>query len=188
MPLEWLVPVILLALGLWIVAIHRGLARLRRAAILSWEPLERELRERHELVQPLARLALAAAPDRKKPVEAMLQARSAALSTDLSPELAGQAETRLAGAMHRVLGLGATQPDLATDPGFQRIQARLEAVQEEIDAAAEAYNQAAFDYNRVAMRLPGILVAKGAGLPLLEFFALDPAARHAMLAALRGRA
>jgi LemA protein len=186
MPLEWLIPAILVVLGLWIAMIRQRLSRLRREAIAIWEPLELALRERHELVPPLAQLALARAPERKNIAEAMLQARTAAFRADLSPEAAGQVELRLAQTMRRVLALAPTHPELATDLTFRRIEARFAELEEEIAAAGEAYNEAAFGYNRAAMSLPEIVVAKYTGLNLLEFFGLQAEEREATYAALRG--
>jgi LemA protein len=186
MPLEWLIPAILLVLGVWMALIRQRLSRLRREAIATWEPLELALRERHDLVPPLAQLAMAQVPERKNLTEAMLQARTAAFRADLSPDATGLVELRLAEAMRRVLMLARTHPELATDLTFRRIQARFEALEEEIAAAGEAYNAAAFHYNRAAMGLPEIVVAKYTGLRLLEFFALGRDESEAMYAALRG--
>lgn len=186
MPLEWLIPAILVVLGLWIAMIRQRLSRLRREAIVTWEPLELALRERQELIPPLAQLALAQAPERKNLTDALLQARTAAFRADLSPEAAGQVELRLAEAMRRVLALARTHPDLAADLTFRRIKARFGELEDEIAVAAQAYNEAAFGYNRAAMSLPEIVVAKYTGLHLLEFFGLQGEEREATYAALRG--
>ena len=188
MPLEWLFPLILVVLGLAVALIRQRLARLRREAIATWEPLELALRERHDLVAPLAQLAQAQAPSRKNLVDAMLQARVAPFRADLSPQATGQVELRLGETMRRVLALARTHPDLATDLTFQRIEARFAELEEEIAAAGQAYNQAAFGYNRVALGVPEIVVAKYTGLPLLEFFGLTRDELEATYAALRGSA
>lgn len=185
MVLEWLIPAILLVLGLSIGLIHRRLSVMRRAAIATWDPLEVMLRQRHDLVAPLIQLALTHARKQKNLTDALLQARNAALRADLSPEAAGRAELQLAAAMQRVLDLGRTHPDLTADLTFRRIQSRFEALGEEITMAGDTFNEAALAYNRAAISVPAILVAKYANLFLLEYFAIQGKERDAMrLAAL----
>lgn len=188
MPLEWLIPAILLVLGLWIALIHRRLTNMRRAAIATWDPLEVQLRRRHDLVAPLIQLALSHAPKQKNLTEALFQARNAALRADLSPDLAGRAEIKLAGAMQRVLDLARSYPDLTADLTFRRIQSQFEQLGEEITLAGDAFNEAALAYNRAAISVPAILVAKYANLFLLEYFAVQDEDREAMRLATLSRA
>lgn len=180
MVLEWFFPAILLALGIWVVLIHRRLSGMRREAIVTWEPLEQVLRQRHDLVAPLVQTVLAHAPKARSHTDAMIQARKVALNAELSPQAAGEVETRLAVAMRRVLTLATTHPELATDLTFRRIQARFEQLGGEIAAAQDAFNEAALLYNREAISVPAILVAKYAKLPPLEHFGLDRGEREGM--------
>lgn len=188
MPLEWLIPAILLVLGLWITQIHRRLTRMRRAAIATWDPLEVALRQRHDLVAPLIQVVLAHAPRQKRLADALLEARNLALRADLSPEAAGRAELQLGAAMHRIFELERTQPELGADLTFRRIQTRFAQLGEEIATAGEAFNAVALEYNRAAISIPAILVAKYANLHLLEYFALEGEAREAMHLAALSRA
>lgn len=180
MALEWLIPAILLVLGLYIALTHRRLTSMRRAAIATWDPLEAVLRQRHDLVAPLIQLVLAQAPKQKNLTDALLQARNAALRADLSPDAAGRAEIQLAAAMQRVLDLARTHPELTADLTFRRIQSRFEQLGEEIAVAGDAFNDAALAYNRSAISVPAILVAKYANLFLLEYFAIQGDDREAM--------
>lgn len=185
MLLEWLVPAIIVVLGLWIVFTHQRLKGKRQAAIATWDPLEAVLRQRHDLVAPLIQAALAHAPKQKNLTDALLQARNAALRAGLSPDATGQAEIQLEAAIQRVLNLARTLPELNADLTFRRIQRRCEQLEEEITAAGDAFNEAALAYNRAALTVPTILVAKYANLDLLQYFAIQGEDREAMrLAAL----
>lgn len=186
--MEWLIPAILLVLGLSIGLIHRRLTGMRRAAIATWDPLEAMLRQRHDLVAPLSQLALSHAHKPKKLTDALLQARNAALRADLSPEAAGRAELQLAAAMQRVLDLARTNPELSADLTFRRIQSRFEALGEEITMAGDIFNEAALAFNRAAISVPAILVAKYAHIFLLEYFAIEDREREAMRLAALSRA
>ncbi|MBX9749908.1 MAG: LemA family protein [Roseococcus sp.] len=188
MPLEWLIPAILVVLGLWIALTHVRLSGMRRAAIATWDPLEMLLRQRHDLVAPLIQLVLAHLPKQKKLTDTLLQARNAALGADLSPDATGRAELHLATAMQRVLDLERTHPELGAELTFRRIRASFEELDAEIALAGEAFNEAALCYNRAAVSIPAILVVKYAGLHLLEYFAVLAEEREALRQASLSRA
>jgi LemA protein len=188
MVLEWLIPAILVLLGLWIVLIHRRLTAMRRTAIATWEPLEAPLRQRHALVGPLVQLVLADDPKQKPLTETLIQTRKAALQADLSPEAAGKVETALAVAMQRVLDLAHTHPELGADLTFLRISASFEELGDEIAAAGDAFNHAALAYNRAAVSAPDILVARYASFHFLQYFAIPAERREEMQQAALSRA
>jgi hypothetical protein len=185
---EWLVPAILLILGLWIALTYRRLASLREEAIASWQPLDVLLRERRELVMPLVQVVTAQAPGAKKTTQTLLQARQVTKGSSLSPESATASELRLVAAVERVLSLAKTHPALEADDNFRRVRAKFEELTGAITELAEDFNANALFYNRSALSVPSIFVQQCASkylgqLFLMEYFLLQDDELEAMRAA-----
>lgn len=180
--MEWVLPAVLVVVLSCGALIHQRLARLRQEAIHAWPMLEAKLRQRHDLIAPLARSFQALPVSARKPAHVVIKARNAAAQADLSPAIASAAEETLAAAIRNALSLAGTHPELAGDARLQRLVPLLATTEREIAEAAAAFNRAAIAFNLASFRAPGILVAKVMNLHRVEYFARDKTERVALQA------
>lgn len=186
--MEWVIPAVLVVLLAWGGLIRARLRRLRTAAIEAWPPLAVRLQRRHGLVAPLAQALQDLPRKAQKPVQALLNARKAALVADLSPMAAGKAEQALETAIINALTQGEAFPDQVDATRLAQLTEAFEAAALEISEAAEAFNQAVFTYNMAAVRTPAILVAKLLNYWKLEYFGLESTEHEALTEMERGHA
>lgn len=186
--MEWVIPAVLVVLLAAGGLIRARLRRLRLAAIEAWPPLAARLQHRHGLVAPLAQALQDLPRKAQKPVQALLQARKAALAADLSPMAAGIAEQGLETAIINALIQGEAFPDQVDAARLAQLTEAFEAAAREITQAAEAFNQAVFTYNMATNRSPAILVAKLLNYWELGYFGLEREDREALTEMGRGPA
>jgi len=166
--MEWVLPAILVLLSGWGALLHRRLSALRQAAISAWSPLDAGLRQRHDLVAPLAQALQALPAKEQQPIQAMIKARNAAIAADLSPLRAGQAEAALGAAIRAVIALAKGRAELESDARLRRLMPLLEGRERDIAAAEAGFNRAALTYNQACSRGPSFVVAK-----LMSFFQIE---------------
>lgn len=168
--MEWVIPALLVLIGLWVFATHGRLTRLRQEALAAWPDLDAALRRRHDLLTRLAQAVQKHAPKEKKLLSAMADSRAKATMADLAPEAASKAEKNLTAAIERVMALEQTYPELKADPTFLRIRGALAEREKDIEEARGRFNQAALAFNTAASRAPAILVAGCLNLYVIQYF------------------
>lgn len=166
--MEWVIPAILVLLSGWGALLHRRLSALRRSAISAWSPLEAGLRQRHDLVAPLAQALQGLPAKEQQPVQAMIKARNAAIAADLSPLRAGRAEAALGAAIQAVISLAREKAALEGQAKLQRLLPLLDGAERDIAAAEVEFNHGALVYNRACSHGPSYIVAR-----LMSFFHIE---------------
>jgi LemA protein len=149
----------------------------RQTITNSWSNVDTELQRRHDLTGNLVETVKGYAAHERTTLEAVLQARAAAVrvnGADAPPAAAkAVAEGQLAAGLRRVLALGEAYPDLQASGHFLELQHALAATENRIQAARRVYNGNVREYNRRIESVPSNLIARLGGFARAEYFELD---------------
>lgn len=155
----------------------------------AWSQVQNQYQRRADLVPNLVETVKGFAAQERETLEAVVQARAAATQTTLSPEMLTDpaaferfqaAQSRLDGALSRLLVTVERYPDLKSNENFLTLQAQLEGTENRIAVARRDYIEAVRVYNTELRTFPGRLWAMtlySGHEPMQNFTAAEEAAR-----------
>ncbi len=150
--------VIVLGLILWFFGAYNGLIKLRNLVEEAWAQIDVE----------------------RGTLEAVTQARAAAMAGGQSPAATAKSEAALTQALVRLNAVAEAYPDLKANANFSALQAELGATEDRIASARRYYNANVRELNTKVESIPTNFVAGPAGVHKAEYFELDaPAEREA---------
>ncbi|MCZ8061585.1 LemA family protein [Silanimonas sp.] len=157
------------AFAVWVVGAYNGLVGARNAFRNAFAQIDVQLTRRHDLIPNLVETAKAYMAHEKGTLEAVIQARNAAVSGLGAAKAApgdaaaiaqlGGAEGQLSGALSRLLVTVEAYPELKASANMQQLTEELTSTENRIAFARQAYNDAVMGYNNRREMFPGSLVA-----------------------------
>lgn len=180
-----IIPGLLLALIVYLVAIYNGLVALRNRVKNAFAQIDVQLQRRYDLIPNLVETAKAYMAHERQTLEAVIAARNQAQSAmqkaegDPSDgarirELAG-AEAALGGALGRFFALAEAYPDLKANQNMAQLQEELASTENRIAFSRQAFNDAVMAYNTKRESFPDALVANNFGFKGAEMWQLEEA-------------
>jgi len=186
--------VVLVVLGavvlFWGVGIYNGLVTARNAFKNAFAQIDVQLTRRYDLIPNLVEVAKGYLKHERETLEAVIQARAAAVSglaaakarpgDDAAMAQLGAAEGGLAGALSRLMVVAEAYPDLKANQNMMQLSEELTSTENRIAFARQAYNDSVMAYNNKREVFPSNLVAGAFGFvhaALLEI--TEPAKREA---------
>ena len=172
--------VIILGLVLWFFGAYNGLIRLRNQVQEAWAQIDVELKRRHDLIGNLVETVKGYAQHERGTLEAVTQARAAAMAPGQSPADAGRSEAALTQALVRLNAVAEAYPDLKANANFTALQQELSSTEDRIASARRYYNANVKELNTKVESIPTNFIAGPAGVSKAEYFELEaPAEREA---------
>jgi LemA protein len=174
----------------WGVGIYNGLITARNAFKNAFAQIDVQLTRRYDLIPNLVEVAKGYLKHERETLEAVIQARAAAVSGLAAAKAApgdaaamaqlGSAETGLAGALSRLMVVAEAYPDLKANQNMMQLTEELTSTENRIAFARQAYNDSVMAYNNKREVFPSNIVAGMFGFvaaALLEI--TEPAKREA---------
>jgi LemA protein len=156
----------------------------------AYAQIDVQLLRRHDLVPNLVETTRAYLQHERATLEAVIAARTAAVSAEQrasaqpgdAAALAalGQAEAVLGGAIGRLLAVVEQYPDLKADATVARLSEELASTENRLAFARQAYNDAVMHYNTAIELFPNVLVAGPMGFRPAGLFELEDSAVRAL--------
>lgn len=168
--------IILLALAMlaliavvWAVALYNGLVTVRNRFINAFSQIDVQLKRRHDLIPNLVETTRAYLAHEAGTLEAVIAARSSAVSagaraaadpTDPSA-MSGMmaAEGALGAGLGRLLAISENYPQLKADATCSQLREELASTENRIAFARQAYNDAVMVYNTAREQVPASFIA-----------------------------
>jgi LemA protein len=169
----------LLGLAIYGAFTYNTLARLRLLAANAWSDIDVQLKRRHDLIPTLVAAVKGQAGYEKGTLEAVVEARSRAMSAS-GPAAAGEAERALAASVGQILVLAEAYPDLKAGESFLSLQRNLSEIEDHIQNARRYYNAVVRDLNTKIEQFPSNLIARSLGFQQREFFGLADQSEQAV--------
>src|SRR5262252_7457309 len=160
----WIIIGVIVVLVLWIITIYNGLVAMRQRVNQAFSDIDVQTKQRHDLIPNLVETVKGYAGHERGTLEAVVQARNAAIAAQ-SGGVAAQAaaENALTGALRQLFALSEAYPDLKASQNFQQLQAELADLENKIAAARRFFNNAAAEYNATCESFPAALFAASLG-------------------------
>ncbi len=185
--------IVLVVLGvivLYLIGLYNGLVGARNGYKNAFAQIDVQLTRRHDLIPNLVETAKAYMAHERGTLEAVTQARSAAVSglsaAKAQPGAAqamqqlGGAETQLTQALGRLFAVAESYPDLKANQNMMQLSEELSSTENRVAFARQAYNDAVLGYNNRVQMFPSSIVAGSFGFAAAEPLAMDdPAKREA---------
>lgn len=153
----------------WGVSIYNGLVGLRNRYKNAFAQIDVQLKRRYDLIPNLVETAKGYMKHEKETLEAVVQARSAAISAGqvaaanpgdptAMKNLAG-ADGQLTGALSRLMVVCEAYPDLKANQNMLALQEELTTTENKVAFSRQAYNDTVMNYNTAREVFPSSVIA-----------------------------
>jgi LemA protein len=149
----------------WGVAAYNTLISLKNQVANAWKQIDVQLKRRHDLVPNLIAAVKGAMNFERETLEAVVSARNQAIQVSSGGDVSKIAavEGQLTGALHRLLAVVESYPDLKATGNIGQLQEELTSTENKIAFARQLYNDVATQYNTKQRQVPTVFVAGTAG-------------------------
>jgi LemA protein len=173
----WIIFAVVAVLIFFVIATYNGMVQLRVQADNAWADIDVQLKRRYDLVPNLVETVKGYAGHEKGTLEAVVQARNAAMSAQ-GPAAKAEAEGMLTGALRQLFALSEAYPQLRAVESFTSLQTALSEIEDQLQNARRYYNAVVRDFNTKIAQFPGNIFAGIFGFHPREFFELKEAAQR----------
>lgn len=170
--------VVVVALAIYAIASYNGLIRGRNQVENSWSQIDVQLKRRIDLIPNLVETVKAYAAHEKSTLEAVINARNAAIAAPSTPAGQAVADNQITGALRQMFALGEAYPDLKANQNFLSLQEELSATEGRVAYARQFYNDSVLGYNNKLQAFPTVFFARMLKFDKREYFETDEAARE----------
>ena len=171
--------VLIAAVILWLIATYNGLIALKNQVLNGWKQIDVQLKRRHDLIPNLVNAVKGAMDFERDTMEAVIAARSRAVSATGVKEVA-QAEGMLTQALGKLFALVEAYPNLKATANITQLQEELTTTENKIGFARQLYNDVATQYNTKQMQFPANLVAGLAKAVPADLWEIEDAGERAV--------
>jgi LemA protein len=169
--LVWILVGVIVVLAVWLIMTYNALVAMRQRVNQALSDIDVQTKQRHDLVPNLVETVKGYAGHERGTLEAVVQARNAAVTAQAAGVGAqAAAENALTGALRQLFALSESYPDLKASQNFQQLQAELSDLENKIAAARRFFNNAVQEYNTGIQQFPATLMAGSLGFTPRDFF------------------
>jgi LemA protein len=161
------------------IVLYNGLVRSRNQVDNAWSQVDVQLKRRLDLIPNLVETVKGYATHEQKTFDAVIQARSAAMSAAPTPGSQATADNMVSGAQRQLFALSEAYPDLKANQNFLALQEELSATEGRVAYARQFYNDSVLGYHNKLDTFPTLIVAKFGSFSRREFFEAEDGARVA---------
>ena len=168
------VPLLLLAL----VLMYNSLVQRKNRVDNAWAQIDVQLKRRLDLIPNLVETVKGYAAHEKSTLDAVINARQAAMTAPSTPIAQAGADNVVTGALRQLFALSEAYPDLKANQNFLALQEELTATEGRVAYARQFYNDEVLGLNNAIQKVPGVFIARIAGIGPREYFTAEPAAQN----------
>lgn len=179
MSLTWIVVVIALVIGGWLLIAYNSLVRRRNQVKEAWSDIEVQLKRRYNLIPNLVETVKGYASHERQAFDSVTQARAKALSAG-TPQEEAKAQNALSATLKSLFAVAEAYPELKANTNFLELQRELSDTENKIQAAHRFYNTTVRDYNTALESVPTNFIAGAFGFKPAEFFELEEEAARSV--------
>jgi LemA protein len=168
-------------LVVWAVGAYNTLISLKNQVTNAWKQIDVQLKRRHDLIPNLINAVKGAMNFERGTLEAVVSARNQAIQVapgDVAKIAA--VEGQLTGALHRLLAVVESYPDLKATSNIGQLQEELTSTENKIAFSRQLYNDVATQYNTKQKQVPTVFVAGMAGAMTAPLWELTNDAERAV--------
>lgn len=169
--------VIAAVLVLGVVA-YNSLIQRKNRVDNAWSQIDVQLKRRLDLIPNLVETVKGYAAHEQSTFDAVIKARQSALAAPSTPAAQAGADNAVAGALRQLFALSEAYPDLKANQNFLALQEELTATEGRVAYARQFYNDEVLGLNAAIQKVPGVFIARLAGITAREYFSTGPEAQE----------
>jgi LemA protein len=159
------------------VFLYNSLVQRRNRVDNAWSQIDVQLRRRLDLIPNLVETVKGYAAHEKSTFDAVITARQNAIAAPSTPAAQASADNAVTGALRQLFALSEAYPDLKANQNFLSLQEELAATEGRVAYARQFYNDEVLGLNNAIQKIPGVFVARLAGIGPREYFEAGPGAQ-----------
>jgi LemA protein len=163
----------------WLIGAYNTLVRRRVDCDNGWSQIDVQLKRRYDLIPNLVETVKGYAAHEKGTLEAVVAARSRAVSVTSDAAHAGEkaaVEGLLTQALGRLIAIAEAYPTLKADANFARLQEELASTENKVGFARQHFNDVVARYEESRQSFPTNLVAGAFQFGPRNYFTVEEAA------------
>ena len=172
------VGIFFVAVLLWAMGVYNKMVKLDEQVSEAWGQVENQYQRRYDLIPNLVNVVKGYASHEKETFEAVIQARSEAMKTNISIDQLNeasmqqfqQAQGELSSMLSRLMVVVEAYPELKANQNFLELQSQLEGTENRIAVERMRFNEVVKDYNTTIRRFPGNILAMIFGFDAKPYF------------------
>jgi len=158
------------------VLLYNSLIQRRNRVDNAWSQIDVQLKRRLDLIPNLVETVKGYAEHEKSTFDAVISARQAAIAAPATPAAQAGASNAVTGALRQLFALSEAYPDLKANANFLALQEDLTSTESRVAYARQFYNDEVLGLNNAIQKIPGLFVARIAGIGPRDYFDAEPAA------------
>ena len=167
----WIILGVIVVFILWIIMVYNGLVTMRQRVNQAFADIDVQMKQRHDLIPNLVETVKGYAGHERGTLEAVVQARNAAIQAQSGGVPAqAAAENALSGTLRQLFALSEAYPNLKANQNFQQLQSELTDIENKLAASRRFLNSAVQEYNTGIQQFPAVLLAGSLGFSPKAFF------------------
>lgn len=158
------------------VLLYNSLIQRRNRVDNAWSQIDVQLKRRLDLIPNLVETVKGYAEHEKSTFDAVISARQAAMAAPATPAAQAGASSAVTGALRQLFALSEAYPDLKANANFLALQEELTSTESRVAYARQFYNDEVLGLNNAIQKIPGLFIARLAGIGPRDYFDAEPAA------------
>jgi LemA protein len=158
---------------IFVLKTYNGLIAMRNNLHNAWSDIDVQLTRRHDLVPNLVESVKGYMTHERQTLEAVTQARAAAMQTGGDIVSRGIAEMALGNAVGNLFAKVERYPELKASQSFLLLQEQITSTENRIAFARQHYNETVRQFNTRIAEFPNNLVAGALGFVPEKLFQMD---------------
>jgi LemA protein len=173
-----IVLVVVAILVLWLISAYNGLVRGKNRVDNAWSQIDVQLKRRLDLIPNLVETVKGYAAHERETLDAVMRARSAAISAAPTPGAQAQADNMVTGALRQLFALKEAYPELKANQNFMALQEEITGTEDKVSYARQFYNDTVLNYNNKLQTFPTVFMARMMNFAAREYFKAEEAAQQ----------
>jgi LemA protein len=165
--------VLIVLVGAYTLSIYNKLVTLQNRVEEAWSDVEVQMKRRYDLIPNLVETVKGYASHEKSTLDAVIQARNAAVRIKDSVEDKSKAESVLSSTLKSLFALSENYPNLKANENFLDLQRELTNTENKIQASRRFYNSNVLALNMRLELFPSSIVGQMFNFKKQDFFKLD---------------
>ncbi|MDR1418344.1 MAG: LemA family protein [Endomicrobium sp.] len=171
--------ILIFLVGAYALSIYNQLVALKNRVQEAWSDVGVQMKRRYDLIPNLVEIVKGYASHEKTTLDAVIQARNAAVRVKDSVEDKSKAESVLSGTLKSLFALSENYPNLKANENFLELQRELTDTENKIQASRRFYNSNVLSLNIRLERFPSNIVGKMFNFEKQDFFQLEESEQEA---------
>lgn len=171
------IAVVVLAVLVYVIKKRNKFVELKNRVEDQKAQIDVQLKRRFDLIPNLVETVKGCANFEKSTLEAVVSARANAVNAkDLSGAIS--ANENLTAALHRLIAVSESYPELKSNTSFVQLQGELAATEDKIAKARQFFNDTVLKYNNAIQMFPANIVAGIFGYAKYDYLEVSEAERE----------